>query len=96
MVMDRSIFNHNASIYATSLYILICALMDEGVLPTLERTRAQWTATDRHLTKATEELFERRILQPMHPIEEDKPLRVNPSHRWRSTDKSFFDWENVG
>ena len=36
MNMDRAIFETNASVEATSLYILLCALMDSGQPPTIE------------------------------------------------------------
>ena len=46
MEMDRAIFELNAGVEATSLYILICALMDEGKAVTLENVRRQWTGSD--------------------------------------------------
>ncbi len=37
MHMDRAIFNLEASVEATSLYILLCALLDQGEPLTLDR-----------------------------------------------------------
>jgi hypothetical protein len=82
MHMDRAIFDLNASVEATSLYILICALLDQQELPTLKRAKVQWNGSGENLMSATEELMRRGVLQVMHPLRDDEPLRVNPRHEW--------------
>jgi len=83
MHMDRAIFELNASVEATSLYILICALMDQGESPTLERAIVQWHGTMETLLKAAEELMQRGVLEKSTPISKEQPVRVNSSDKWR-------------
>lgn len=83
MHMDRAIFNLQASVEATSLYILLCALMDQGETPTLSLARTKWNGNEESLFKAAEELMQRGVLQETSPIGDDLPLVVNPSERWR-------------
>jgi len=83
MHMDRAIFELNASVEATSLYILICALMDQGESPTLSRAIVQWHGTMETLTTAAEELIRRGVLEGPSPIPEEQPVKVNPTDKWR-------------
>ena len=62
MHMDRSIFNLEASVEATSLYILLCALADEKEPLTLERASLQWNGTGKDLLEAAAELLQRGVL----------------------------------
>ncbi|MGV8075294.1 MAG: hypothetical protein AB2L11_12150 [Syntrophobacteraceae bacterium] len=83
--MDRAIFDLNSSMEATSLYILLCALLDSGAIPTLNLARARWNGDEESLKKAAEELIQRGVLENRPPISDDKPLTINPSCKWRST-----------
>ncbi len=82
MTMDRAIFELKASVEATSLYILICALMDQGETPTPTRAAVQWHGTMDTLLKAAEELIQRGVLEGQPPVPEEQPLRINPSEKW--------------
>ena len=82
MHMDRAIFDLHASVEATSLYILICALLDQQESPTLTRARVQWNGGGDKLVTAAKELMRRGVLEEMNPFSEDKPLRVNPKDKW--------------
>jgi hypothetical protein len=81
MEMDRAIFELNAGVEATSLYILICALMDEGKAVTLENVRRQWTGSDESLSAGLEELIRRGVLAPT-PSDEQTPIKVQPTESW--------------
>ena len=83
MHMDRSIFNLEASVEATSLYILLCALADEQEPLTLERASLQWNGTRKDLLEAAMELLQRGVLTGNQPLTDDQPLHLNPSHEWR-------------
>ena len=63
MNMDRGIFDLNASVEATSLYILLCALMDGGQSPTIEEALEKWPGTEETLLAAAEELIRRCVLE---------------------------------
>lgn len=82
MNMDRDIFNLNASTEATSLYILICALMDLGQSPTLPQVRAKWTGDEESLQKAVRELTHRGVLDAASPPGEDEPFSVRSREEW--------------
>jgi hypothetical protein len=82
MHMDRAIFDLNASVEATSLYILICALLDQQELPTLNRAKVQWNGSSENLVSAIEELMRRGVLQKMNPLRDDEPLRLNRREEW--------------
>jgi len=83
MSLDRMIFEFNASVYATSLYILVCSCLDEGERPTLGQARKVWNGTEESLLQAARELVDLRILQPMQePFDFNRPLYLNPRERW--------------
>ena len=81
--MDRSIFNLEASVEATSLYILLCALADKKEPLTLERASLQWNGTGKNLLEAATELLQRGVLTGNQPLTDDQPLDLKPSHEWR-------------
>ena len=83
MNMDRGIFNLEASVEATSLYILLCALADQGEPLTLDRAAVQWNGTKEDLLKAANELIRRRVLTGNQPLTQDKLLQLNPADQWR-------------
>lgn len=83
MTMDRAIFDLQLSVDSTSLYILACAVLDQGETPTLNRMRLQWNGSGEGLRKAAEDLIERGILVVNPPLTDSKPLQVNPKGKWQ-------------
>lgn len=83
MDMDRTIFKLGASVEATSLYILLCALTEESDLLTLERARRQWNGTSEDLLKGAVELMERGVLAGTQPLTQSQPLHLTSSDQWR-------------
>jgi hypothetical protein len=83
MHMDRNIFNLRVSLDATSVYILICSLLDQGHSPTLQLIRSLWNGTEDALRKALLELMERQVLSPARDFPEDYPLAVYPGDKWK-------------
>ncbi len=81
-LMDRTIFLRKLSTLATSLYILICRLLDDGQSPTLARIRKLWNGTEPDLAVAAEELVKEGILVPMDLSQEEKRWWVFPSTQW--------------
>jgi hypothetical protein len=82
--MDRAIFNLKTSVEATSLYILLCALLDQGETLTLNRARVQWNGTTEELVKAAEELAEKGVLAATSkPLGHDQPLQLNSPAQWQ-------------
>ncbi len=82
MTMDRMIFEFNASVHATSLYLIVCSYMDEGVEPTLNQVLEAWNGSDEDLVQAVKELSDFRILQPMEPMDFNRILYPNPREHW--------------
>lgn len=82
MNMDRAIFDLKVSVEATSLYILLCALMDGGQAPTLENARQKWTGTDESLLTAAQELVRRCVITGNVPSEKDMHLHPNTRDKW--------------
>ncbi len=82
MSMDRMIFEVNASVFATSLYMLLCSHLDEGEKPTLNLARRAWNSTEEKLAEAARELVDLNILEPMDPLEFDLPISINPREKW--------------
>lgn len=83
MHMDRAIFDLRASMEATSLYILLSSLLDQGQVPSLENARAKWNGTEEELLNAVDELMQRRVLEEVRPIPEKESLNINSSTRWQ-------------
>jgi hypothetical protein len=82
MHMDRAIFDLKASVEATSLYILLCALLDQGEVPTLNRATAQWNGSRASLIAAADELILRCVLRGDQSSNGDQPLELNPREKW--------------
>jgi hypothetical protein len=81
--MDRAIFNLEASVEATSLYILLCALEDQEEPLTLDRASVLWNGTREDLVRAAEELILRGVLDGNRPLNRDQPIQINPRETWR-------------
>jgi hypothetical protein len=81
--MDRAIFSLELSLEATSIYILICSLQDEGHAPTLQRIRSLWNGTEENLRSALRELMERRVLESARELVDDIPVTLNPRDKWQ-------------
>lgn len=82
MKMDPMIFEFNAGVHATSLYLIICSFLDEGVKPTINQVLKAWNATEEDLAKAVGELCEHRILKPTDQLQHDRELLLNPRENW--------------
>jgi hypothetical protein len=82
MHMDRSVFDLKVSVHAVSLYILICALLDDGREPTVDAVRTQWSASEEALQAAAAELAARGVVR----VESDGGLSgrfsLQPSAQW--------------
>lgn len=80
--MDRAIFDLHLDVDSTSLYILACALFDQGETLTLNRMRSQWNSAEENLLKAADDLIEHGIFAVQPPLTADKPLQINPREKW--------------
>ena len=80
--MDRAIFDLDASVEATSLYIILCSLMDVGQAPTVDHARARWNGTEQSLFAAAEELVRRGVLNVELPIRADMHLHPTMRDQW--------------
>lgn len=77
--MDQRIFNQGLSVEATSLYLLLSALSDQGTPLTLERVRPIWNAPEESLSTSFTELNGRGIAQQ----DETGAWHLNPAPQWR-------------
>lgn len=82
MIMDRTIFDLNLSVEATSLYILICSNTVDGRGPTLEAILPLWNGEDEQVQIAAAELSRRGVLLNALPLAATDPLRVSNRHCW--------------
>lgn len=82
MHMDRLIFELKASVEATSLYILMCAFLDQGEAPTLELSKSRWNGDEASLVTAAAELMDLGVLERAMPVPMDVPLTIMPSSLW--------------
>jgi hypothetical protein len=82
-VMDTQIFNQGLSVMAVSAYILISALLADGVRPYRSAISARWNATPGELDQALAELRALNIVEP-HPGPEGpaEVWLVNPASLW--------------
>ncbi len=83
MNMDRAIFQMNASVEATSLYILLCALSDEGNPVTLKTARERWNGSEKDLMNGALELVQLGVIQGEEPLSHEAPLHIQPRDRWQ-------------
>ena len=82
MNMDRAIFDLKISVEATSLYILLCALMDGGQAPTLENALLKWTGSEESLMAAARELIARGVISGSDPIPKGMHLHPTTRDKW--------------
>ncbi len=83
MTMDRAIFDMNASVEATSLYILLCALGDEGNPVTLETARQRWNSSEEDLMNGARELMHLGVIIGEEPLSHETPLHIQPRSHWQ-------------
>lgn len=83
MYMDRAIFDLKISVEATSAYILICSLMDQGHSPALQTIRSLWNGNDESLMAALQELTEKQVLEVPEELTEESQVSVNPADTWK-------------
>lgn len=82
MHMDRAVFDLKVSVHAVSLYILICALLDEGREPTVDAVRSQWSASEEALRAAAAELAARKVVSMETEGDFAGSFSVLPSSQW--------------
>lgn len=82
MTMDRMIFECNAGVYATSLYIILCSRIDDGEKPTLNSALEVWNGTEEKLLEAAGELVDLRIIRPIEPLDFNRRVHLNPREEW--------------
>ncbi len=80
--MDRTIFHLNLSTLATSLYILLCTMLDNDQSPTLALSRKIWGGTEQEFDNAAEELIREGVLLPLDFSDVSARWWVNPSTDW--------------
>ena len=80
--MDQQIFNLNLSVHATSAYIVLCSLREDGLDPTLEALRARWTAEPELLERALGELLAWNVAERRQDREGNETFPPNPASLW--------------
>jgi len=81
--MDQEIFRLEAGVEATSLYILVCALQDQGAQPTVERTLQQWNSSEDAFWRAVSELQVLGVLQNRGSVGARDVLIIAEKGQWR-------------
>jgi hypothetical protein len=76
--MDKAIFNLGLSTEATSLYILIEALVSEGKEVSFPACEARWTSDCAEMATAMAELEARGVVDVT-----DGKIEIKDSHAWR-------------
>ena len=81
--MDTQIFNQNLSVTATSAYIIISALMGEGIRPEMGLIEARWNASAEELEQALADLRALNIIERHPGPNGAEPIYiVNPASLW--------------
>jgi hypothetical protein len=83
-VMDTQIFNLGLSVHASSAYILVCALVGDGVAATDESLQSRWNASPEELQQALAELEAWRVLEKAADPEGRTIYAPNPASLWRT------------
>jgi hypothetical protein len=77
--MDQKIFELGLAVETVSLYLLCCALADQGTAITQENLQKVWTDSPQRLSQSLAELAARKILQPAAA-----GFQLNPPDRWQT------------
>jgi len=81
--MDMKIFNQGLSVEATSAYIIIDALQNEGMEPRLSRVLTRWNISESALTRALADLLAHRVIALTTSSDETDPVyQTTPSFKW--------------
>ena len=81
--MDTQIFNQGLSVLAVSAYILISALVADGIRPSRTAISARWNAKPEELDQALAELRVLNIVEPHHGPDGPASIwLVNPASLW--------------
>jgi DNA-binding IscR family transcriptional regulator len=81
--MDTQIFNQGLSVLAISAYILITALVADGIRPEMSAIRARWNAGPEELDQALAELRALNIVEAHSGPEGPASIwLVNPASLW--------------
>lgn len=81
--MDRDIFKLNLPVMVTSAYILIAALSEQNIRPSLDEIRSRWTKSDEDLKASLDELVRRNIARRQNAPDGTPLYLPNPSSLWR-------------
>ena len=80
--MDTQIFNQGLSVLAVSAYILMSALVADGIRPSRPAISARWNAKPEELDQALAELRALNIVEPYGPDGPATVWLVNPASLW--------------
>lgn len=81
-IMDRSIFNLNLSVEATSAYIVVTALVGDNLRPSLDAIQGRWTKSNPELDEALRELIGRNVLRAVNSPDGQPLYYPNPATIW--------------
>ena len=86
--MDTQIFTQGLSVEAISAYIIVTALVSEGVRPLLELIQSRWNAPAEGLSIALAELEALNIIERLPAMGSEAPMCiVNPASLWGTPQK---------
>ena len=77
--MNQKIFGLGLAVETVSLYLLCCALADQGTAITRENLQKVWNDSPQRLSHGLSELAARRILEPA-----GSGFDLNPPDRWQA------------
>lgn len=77
--MNQKIFALGLPVETVSLYLLCCALADQGTAITEENLQQVWNDSPQRLSQSLAELAARRIVEPAAA-----GFHLNPPHRWQA------------
>lgn len=81
--MDTQIFNQSLSVEAISAYIIVTALIGDGVRPLLASVQKRWNASPENLEPALKELEALNVIERLPGLaEEGLFFMVNPASLW--------------
>jgi len=77
--MNQKIFALGLPVETVSLYLLCCALADQGTAITQENLQKVWTDSPQRLSQSLAELAARMIVEPAAA-----GFQLNPPDRWQA------------